>query len=222
MSFLKSLCCDLAKTNRQRQEVVREKESQNLPSSSQIGHYMGRYLTTVTLGQYFRRYNGYDFRFMMEMLVRNGHRDLDEGLIEIRPEMIGEEETVDVYMLTGKELGLHLFVSRIEFFYRASQYGFCLCPPEIGPLVLMKKQDRNHYNIAMCPEKTWTYDPNERYGKRVDFGIFYLSFDEVKNKQCIGITQPPNIAHEDTWLFIRPRGQVVFDGMTLVQINPNK
>lgn len=217
---IKSICGTALEIIRSQKEM---KKQENSPPSSQtqIGRYMGRYLTTVTLGQYFRRYNHCDFRFMREMLARSGYKDIDEW-IEMRPRMISDEETVDVYTLTGKELGLHLFVSTTEFFFRASQYGFCLCPPEIGPLVLMKKQDRNCYHIAMCPEKTWTYDPSERYGQRIDFGIFYLCFNEVENKQCIGITLPPFIAHETTWLFIRPRGQVVFDGMTLIQINPNK
>lgn len=224
---IKSICIKAVSLIKSSPEVVptliAKKVKAEVPfHQTVIGRYMGRYFTTVTLGQYYRRYNHCDFRFMREMLVRSGYKDRDEGLVEIRPEMISEEETVDVYTLTGKELGLRLFASRTEFFYRASQYGFCLCPPEIGPLVLMKKQDRNYYQIAMCPEKTWTYDPNQPSRQRIDLSIFYLEFNEAENKQCIGTIPAPDIAHSATWLFIRHRGQVVFEGMTCVQISSAK
>jgi hypothetical protein len=78
-----------------------------------------------------------------------------------------ERIEVDLVILSGADLGFDAAASLAEVHARAQQFGFWLCPPEVGPQLRLQYRDQpvgEFLHVAMRPLKSYA-------GRLVEFTV---------------------------------------------------
>jgi hypothetical protein len=154
---------------------------------------IGQFFMTVTLGSC-KTVNG-----LAQAIILNRKETTEAAGNILRAIRINEEQVeVDLYTVSGHELGFSRAERRTEIYEHAFAYGFEKCPAEVAPLARIGCNDTQWANFGMDPMSTISNDQIPE--------IFCLTHNKGTSMLHVAYGDPLiDWGPHYVWIFVWPR-----------------